>query len=485
MAMAHLRSVASATAVILVATLGLAGCSSSATGEASSPASSGAAGGSEGDGSEGDGSATAQPYRVSRAALASAPQPASADVGPARGATLTVTLPSGAVATLVVEAGSVDARTTLRMEGFTVDGVEGVQLEPAGTWLNVPAHLAFTSTTKTPAIRLGSADGSWVFGAPAMADDGSVIVVRLRPVVLLDDGPAPLPTALPGPEGGTPPVIPEDDPLDEKAAEEEQDEAAEPDGESGSQDAKDEARSIVTQLAGECGDGVPEASARALEAWRTAGSVGAPPVDCAVLTASVLAEISATFRGAPVAPYQEVVHASGSGPSVDKVADILMPAEREVTGIEQMLSYVSTGIAGGLLVLAGRAPEMPRVGTCTLGSIPQGTVRLETDPLPDGKLRVTLTPKHGAYPVTCTRWPKFDMDVTVWDFVRDILGTGGGQKIVLTVPATERVQHVLSSVKSVEGSRVRHTADGGITVTEEGGTVHGVLDLDLSFKPAT
>ena len=411
------------------------------------------------------------------------------DVGLRKGGSISVELPSGAIATLTFEAGAVDARTRMTMSAFEADGIEGVLLEPAGTWLAIPARLAFTNTDRTPAIRVGNAaDGSWAFGAPAMDPAGAIIVVRLRPVVLLPGTAGPLPAAgeVVATGGATVDVEAGGDPLDGRAAEEEAEaEAVETDGDTGSAEAKDEAGRRVEQLAPECGPDLPRAAAQALEAWRTAGSQGSPPAECALLRAAVLAQAIIEFSGSPVAPYQETVRATGTGLAIDQVADVNMPAEREVTGIEQLISFVATGVEWGFAKVGGVDWPDPNVNRCSLGAIPQGSVRLEAVPLPGGKLRVTLTPKHGAYPVDCGEWGVIDMDVTVWDTLGDLLGVRAGKSFVVTTTATEHVQHVMSSLKTVEGSTVRHRADGSVTVREGQLVMNGLFDLDLRYEPAT
>lgn len=455
-------------------------CSSSPTdASSSSSAASGSAAGQ---------AATAEPVLVSRTAMRPASASSAVDVGPRQGGSISVELPSGAIATLTFEAAAVDSRTRMTMSAFEADGIEGVLLEPAGTWLAIPARLVFANTDRTPAVRVGNAaDGSAAFAAPATDPAGAIIVVRLRPVVLLpgDGGELPDAGALAATGGPTVDVDAGGDPLDGRAAEEEAAEAADPDGDTGREEAQDEAGRRVEQLAPECGPDLPRAAAQALEAWRTAGSQGSPPVECVILRAAVLAQAIVEFRGSPVKPYQETVRATGTGVSIDQVADIDMPAEREVSGIEQLISLLYTGLEWGFAKVGGKDWPDPNVNRCSLGPIPQGSVQLETVPLPGGKLRVTLTPKHGAYPVDCGEWGVIDMDVTVWDTLGDLLGVGAGKPFVVTTTATEHVQHVMSSLTALEGSTVRHRPDGSVTVREGQLVMNGVLDLDLRYEPAT
>ncbi|MDP1876558.1 MAG: hypothetical protein Q8M17_03220 [Actinomycetota bacterium] len=472
------RAGAAAVAGILVAVL--AGCSSSGT-----PAGQPSGGGSTSGSAAADGVAGPAPYLLARTAVQAAGSSATV-VGPRRGGTLTVELPSGAIATLTFATGAVQARTRMTMTAFTADGVEGVQLDPAGTWLAVPATLVFTNTGKTAAIRVGNAhDGSSAFAAPATDSAGAIIIVRLRPVLLLDPAAGPLPPAATAASGVTTDAEQGGDPIDGRAADEEAGEADDPDGTTGGEAAAQEAARRVEQLAPECGPDLPQAAAQALEAWRTAGSLGAPPTACAVLQASVLAQTVVEFTGAGMQPYQETVRATGSGTSIDQVADIDMPAQREVSGIAQLVSFMATTMEWGVAKAVGEDWPEPNDRRCTMGTVPQGSVRLESVPLPDSRLRVTLTPKHGTYPVDCGEWGTMDMDVTVWDMLRDLLGIGEGQPIVVTTTATEHVQHVMSSLTSYQGGTVRHGADGSVTVREDQLVMHGVLDLDLRYEPAT
>jgi hypothetical protein len=475
--MVRSRAGAAAVAAIAIVAFVLSACSSgsSPAADASTPAEATAP-------AEATGPA---PYLLARTAVKGAESSASV-VGPRRGGSLTVELPSGAVATLTFAAGAVDARTRMTMTAFTADGVEGVQLEPAGTWLDVPASLVFTNTTKTAAIRVGNAaDGSFAFAAPATDATGAVIVVRLRPVVLLEPAAGPLPPANVAATGATTDAEQGGDPLDGTATGEEADEADAPDGQSASDEARDEAGGRVDALAPLCGPDQPQAAAQALEAWRTAGSVGVPPAECAVLKATVLAETIVEFTGSGLKPYQEVVRATGSGPAIDKVADIDMPAQREVSGIAQLVSFMATTMEWGVAKVVGKDWPEPNDRRCTMGAVPQGSVHLESVPLPDNRLRVTLTPKHGSYAVDCGEWGTVDMDITVWDMLRDLLGIGEGQPIVVTTTATEHVQHVMSSLTSSQGSTVRHGADGSVTIREDQLVMHGILDLDLSYVPAS
>ncbi len=427
--------------------------------------------------------------RVTRAAMRTTSATKVVDVGPRKGGSITVELPSGAIATLTFEAGAVAARTQMSMTAFEAGDIEGVLLEPAGSWLLIPARLAFSNTDRTPAIRIGNAaDGSPTFAAPTTDSTGSIVVVRLRPVVLLPVAGGTVPDAG-GVAATVDPTVDEEsdvDPLDGRAAEEEAEAGSEEDdGDTSGGEAAEEAGHRVDQLAPECGPDLPRAAAQALEAWRTAGSKGAPPTECARLRAAVLAQAIVEFRGAPLKPYQETVRATGTGMAIDQVADITMPAEREVSGIEQLISFMATGIEWGVAKVGGVDWPDPNVNRCSLGSIPQGSVQLETVPLPGSKIRVTLTPKHGSYPVDCGEWGVIDMDVTVWDTLGDLLGNRAGKSVVVTTTATEHVQHVMSSLKSVEGSTVRHRSDGSVTVREGQLVMNGILDLDLRYEPAT
>lgn len=472
----------------------LAACTS---GPGSSTAGSSAAGLPDGDSGQVEGAAAApSAFRVDRMAVKAGTDGESVTVGPAKGGTLTVRLPSGAVATLVIEAGAVDARTRLSMAAFIAEGVEGVVLEPAGTWLAVPARLTFTSTDKVAAVRVGhDSDGNVLFAVAATDADGSVPIVRLRPVVLLGPGQAPPAVALPSfdttaPQpsaGGSagPGQLDGPDPLDGKAAGEEAAEAKEPGGDTGKDEAADEGGRRAAALAPLCGPDVPQAAAQALEAWRTAGSQGTPPVDCAMLRAEVNASVILEFSGSKQKPYQETVGAEGSGLSIDKVADLTMPAQREVSGIAQLMSLVLTAFVSGVGVLAGIPPKEPSDSTCSMGSVPQGKIHLETVPLPGDKVRVTIDPRHPRYTVNCAGWRPEKVDLTVWDFVREAKGTAEGEPIVFTVPMGENVYYVLDSLKSTSGETVRHGSDGSVTIRADGVVIRITFGVGLRYEPAT
>ena len=472
----------------LLAMAPLTACSSSGSaGGGGSGASSpdGSAGVSNGGG-EG-GAATVDPIRVARTGVKPTGETAAVQVGPRKGGTLTVTLPSGAVATLTYPPGAVDERTTMTMAPFVEGEMEGVILEPAGTWLLIPARLVFTSTTKTPVVRVGAAtDGTVWFAAAPRDADGAVPIVRLRPVGLVDTGPGELPPpgvivaggqAAGGYDGP--------DPLDLLAAQEEAEETTEPGTDTGREEAEQQAGPRVTLLAPECGPDVPQAAAMALEAWRTAGSRGQPPVECVKLDAEVNASIQLEFKGSGLPPYQEVVGASGTGIAVDGVASLKMPAQRETSGFAQLVSYINTGFGSALAMGLGFDAPPPSQDTCTAGAIPQGSVTLDTVPLPSGKVRVTVEGRHGPYSLTCEGLGTNPVDLTVWDFLRDAFGLGAGEPITFTMTPGPNQYHVLDSLTSIDGRKVRHGADGSITLREQGVVIRATFGVGLRYSPAT
>lgn len=424
-------------------------------------------------------------FRVERSAVKAGSDGESVSIGPAKGGTLTVALPSGAIATLVFVGGAVDVRTSITMSTFGTGAVEGVAIEPAGTWLAIPAKLTFTNTDRTVAIRVGSsADGGALFAAAALGSDGAVPIVRLRPVVLLGVEVGALPLAR-GYGGGADTEDEAADPLDSRAANEEAGEAEEPGGDTGDEEVKQEAGGRVSALAGQCGREQPQVAGQVLEAWRTAGSVGAPPPECVRLRASVLAAMEADWSGGHYKPWQEVVHATGSGVAVDRIADLDLPAEREVTSFTQLYSLFFTGAAQAIGDSAGIAVPRMTADACTTGAIPQGSVRLETVPLPDQQMRVTITTRHGSYSIICDGQSLGPIGSIAWDTIRDLTGTAEGQPIVLTLPASEHVERVLSKVKAYEGARAKHSSDGTVRFRQEQYALSANFLVDLTYEPAT
>ena len=432
-------------------------------------------------------------------------------------------LSDGSTATLTVPPNAVSEPLITSMVETATGPRGGLELEPAGTWFDQPAVLVVASGT-TMLARLGALPAGDLFGPVAVAQDGSIPVVRLRPFIVADDAIVAT-VVLPGDDGAyvmprrgnDPPAV---DPLDAMARDAEQaialggrgsssqDVAGEPAGDdSGSSDGasgddgdvdggstgapRDTAAGAAAAHEARCAEPGTVDRVRIVETRRTAGAGAPPKPECVERGISVLAmlEMQMSGEGASLELYETLL---GQGPVSNRVEQTVLALEYQ-TNIQEFYSVMASlfvlGFANfgwaqfsGLGDPAAQAAaeqskavadkELQRAlarDRCSLKGFPGGQIGVSLTDQPDGSLRVSVAPA-GKWSIDCAEWPVEPVDPMVWELVRAIRGLGPGEPIELDFPKGSIFTNALSESKTTD-VQVSRSSNGSVTFSD-GSTVY-------------
>lgn len=441
-------------------------------------------------------------------------------VTPGAAASLTAIVASGVTATLDLPAGAVTDDVQVTLRPITAGGLIGMAIEPEGLFLVAPAVLQFDGTTADVYVRAGWADtGAEHFVPTWRSADRSVAMLRLRPVVLA------LPvTALSPPANAatTTTALASAPPVDVPSP--------------GDRPELDWVTDILPRLADAESD---DSSASDLAAWaleRAADEDDDPEVEqldaiseagtargrvlvqrCADreaprLTAEELSDLidgdavrikdAKEVAGCLVLAWRVTETVRGH---LDAGSETIELDEVQTATTATMIDagsststapiYGRTNGQGGIMsmgfsMLGAAAGEYAGVETPPISSTyctpmpdqQSGTMTLQTDPLPDDQIRLTVTVTPGLFDVGCG--PEYLLPPFGWAMVSALRGEEPGTPMVMTLPIAPQTSRSLGFTQQVSDSRIRTTADGSVQVTIDGLVIDVMFTVSLAFAPA-
>ena len=397
----------------------------------------------------------------------------SAVLGPAEGGTLTLALTGGPTVTLRVPPGAVTSPTPMALIDRSRGRIHRIVLEPSGLWLHRPAQLSVTGGDPV-LVRLGALGDGDLFARAVVGSDGSVPIVRLRPVVVAsaDVTAAPVPST-PGADMttvlGSPTAA---DPLDVRALNDEESAASDTQGgDDESAGAAAAAGMAAAALAPACRDPKSTDAARLVDTRATAGAKAPADLpECLTRAVNIWGQMEiearadgVVLRGSEGITGRGVVDANADGTTI--------PLQGQMVGEPGKVSLLLTTLAKGTLNTFGY--EGPKItdSACAIGPLAGGSVLASVAELPESKIRLTLNPTPGAFDFTCYGKSMFPAPSQVWDMVRTLKGMAPGDPFVLTFPRNQDSVSVLGSFQNLEGVATKTSDTGTVTVSTNGITM--------------
>lgn len=406
------------------------------------------------------------------------------------GGSLTATSSDGTTATLTVPAGALESRTLVSMIPVTTENGIGVELEPAGLWLDRNATLSFSRASGVVLVRMGAATETDRF-VVTPAQRSNIAIARFRPVLVIDrSGDEAL---IPdwdwerdvAPRVRAPSSDPKPEDYDEFSVTAYLFENPAPSARERTPDQNDEVRvgaaGGVAPLDNKCDDRTSAAAARVAELATTAGGKATTAPKCVkrVLTVTAAFDGSMTGEGMTI-NFTETITGHGFFTASKSGDQLSIPLEGQSEGVQKMASLMGTGIAWGFGTMAGLNVPAPSMDKCSMlplqGGVMSGTATL-TD---DSQIRFVLTP-GGVFSMNCGEWGTHPVPPIVWDFITEL---GLTVPINLTVADGQNSVKTLGELVQFSDVAVSKSPNGSIQVSEDGFTASIMLAIGVFWSRA-
>lgn len=406
------------------------------------------------------------------------------------GGSLTATLSDGTTATLTVPAEALESRTLVSMIPVTTENGIGVELEPAGLWLDRNATLSFSRGSGVVLVRMSAATDADQF-VVTPAQRSNIAIARFRPVLVIDrSGDDAL---IPdwdwerdvAPRVRAPSSDPKPEDYDEFSVTAYLFENPAPSAPERTPDQNDEVRvgaaGGVAPLDNKCDDRTSAAAARVAELATTAGAKATTAPKCVKRVVTVTAALDGSMTGEGMTiDFNETIAGHGFV-SASKTGDPLtISLEGQAEGLQKLSSLMATGIVWGFGTMAGLNVPAPSMDKCSMlplqGGVMSGTAMLTED----AQIRFTLTPS-GTFQMDCGEWGIHPVPPILWDFITEL---GLTVPIEITVADGQNSVRTLGELVQFSDVAVSKSPNGSIQVSEDGFTVSIMLAIGVFWSRA-
>jgi len=406
------------------------------------------------------------------------------------GGSLTATLSDGTTATLTVPAGALESRTIVSMIPVTTENGIGVELEPAGLWLDRNATLSFSRASGVVLVRMGAAaDADRFVVTPAQRSN--IAIARFRPVLVIDrSGDDAL---IPdwdwerdvAPRVRTPSSDPKPEDYDEFSITAYLFENPASSAPERTSDQNDEVRSGaaggVAPLDSKCDDRTSAAAARVSELATTAGGKATTAPKCVkrVLTVTAVFDGSMTSEGMTI-DFEETITGHGFFTASKSGDQFSIPLEGQSEGMQKLASLMSTGIVWGFGTMAGLNVPAPSMDKCSMLPLQGGVMSGAATLTDDSQISFVLTP-GGEFPMNCGEWGTHPLPPMIWDFITEL---GLTVPINLTVADGQNSVKTLGELVQFSNVAVSKSPNGSIQVSEDGFTASIMFAVGVFWSRA-
>lgn len=404
------------------------------------------------------------------------------------GGSLTVTMSDGTTATLTIPAGALESRTLVSLIPVTTENGIGVELEPAGLWLDRNATLSFTRPSGVVLVRMGAATDADRF-VVSPASRANIAVARFRPILVIDRSGDEMLVADWDWERDVAPRVraPSSDPLPEDYDEfsftaylfENPAPAAPERTPDQNEEVRAGAAGGVASVDSKCDDRTSAAAARVAELATTAGGKATTAPKCVrrVLTVTATLDGSMTGDGMTI-DFNEAIAGHGFFTASKSGDQLSIPLEGRAEGLQQLSSLMATGIVWGFGTLAGLNVPAPSTDKCSMLPLQAGAVRGTATLTDDSQIRFALSPS-GTFSINCAEWGTSPVPPLIWELVT---GLGLTIPIDLTVPDGRNNVRTLGELVQSSELAFAKSPNGSIQASEDGFTVSIMLAIGVFWS---